>query len=326
MLLRFFKDWTLPVAIVIGVSIYLLFHYVEVLQPVAQWYAPHNNAVLPDFMFLILFVTFCKVDFKKLLPVPWHLWVGVAQLLFVGAIMAVVLLFDLSLQWLIAVESVLVCVICPCASAAPVVTAKLNGRLEEMTAYTFLSNFYSALLIPLCFPLFPNADGSPADISFLPVFFKILWKVSVVLIGPMVAAFVVKHALPGLHRRIIAVKDLSYYLWAASLTVVSGTTAMNILDARHFTTTGFILAIGMGGLVLCILQFAMGRVIGAHFDRRVECGQGLFQKNTTFAIWAATAFLNPLASVGPGCYILWQNIINSIEIWQEEKKGRATTS
>jgi len=33
-------------------------------------------------------------------------------------------------------------------------------------------------------------------------------------------------------------------------------------------------------------------------------------------------FLNPLSSVGPGCYILWQNIINSIEIWQHR---RATT-
>ncbi len=320
-LLRFFKDWTLPIAMIFGIAVYLLFHFVEALRPVGQWYAPHNNDILPVGMFLVLFVTFCKVDFKKLLPVPWHLWEGVAQMLFVGAIMAVVLLCDLSVKWLIAMESVLVCVICPCATAAPVVTSKLHGRLEEMTAYTFLSNFYSALLIPLCFPLLPQGSGSHADMAFVPLFLEILWKVSMVLVGPMVAAFLVKHLLPSWQKRIVSVKDLSFYLWAATLALVSGTTAMNILDAGEHASVAFITAIALGGLVLCLLQFAMGRAIGAHFDRRVECGQGLFQKNTTFAIWSATVFLNPLASVGPGCYILWQNIINSVEIWHERKKA-----
>ena len=34
----------------------------------------------------------------------------------------------------------------------------------------------------------------------------------------------------------------------------------------------------------------------------------------------AYTYLNPRSSVGPGCYILWQNIINSIEIWQKRKE------
>ena len=56
-------------------------------------------------------------------------------------------------------------------------------------------------------------------------------------------------------------------------------------------------------------------------DKVIEAGQSLGQKNTAFAIWVATAFLNPLSSVGPGCYILWQNTINSVEIWLYRKKG-----
>ncbi|MBF1126112.1 MAG: transporter, partial [Capnocytophaga sp.] len=51
----------------------------------------------------------------------------------------------------------------------------------------------------------------------------------------------------------------------------------------------------------------------------IESGQALGQKNTAFAIWIAATYLHPLSTVGPGCYILWQNIINSIEIW---KKGK----
>ena len=80
------------------------------------------------------------------------------------------------------------------------------------------------------------------------------------------------------------------------------------------------------GLVLCLVQFAVGRYIGHFFDRTVEAGQGLGQKNTAFAIWIASAYLNPLSTVGPGCYILWQNIINSIEIWRERTKSKSFVS
>ena len=54
--------------------------------------------------------------------------------------------------------------------------------------------------------------------------------------------------------------------------------------------------------------------------------QGGAQKNTAFAIWIASAYLNPLSTVGPGCYILWQNIINSVEIWQSRKQGNEYAS
>ena len=81
--LDFLKNWTLPVAIFMGIAVYVLFTSVPVLKPVGEWYAPYNDHVLPDFMFLILYVTFCKVNFRKLLPVKWHLWVCIQQVVFV---------------------------------------------------------------------------------------------------------------------------------------------------------------------------------------------------------------------------------------------------
>jgi BASS family bile acid:Na+ symporter len=114
------------------------------------------------------------------------------------------------------------------------------------------------------------------------------------------------------------VKDLSYYLWACSLMIVSGTTVKNICHAD--TSAAFLLVIGGLGLVICIVQFAVGRWIGHYFGSTTEAGQGLGQKNTAFAIWIAYTYLNPLSSVGPGCYILWQNIINSVEIYGAKKK------
>lgn len=323
---RFIKNWTLPVAMTTGIVAYLLFHFVPVLQPIGRWYAPYNGNVLPDFMFLILFVTFCKVDYKRLIPVKWHLWIGIQQVAFVLALVGLILGFGITGKALIMFEAVLVCIIGPAAAAAAVVTAKLGGNLEEMTTYTFVSNFISALLIPLCFPLLPQANAAVADIEFWPLFMQILWKVSMVLILPMLLAYIVKHRMHRFHRWLVGIKDLSYYMWGCSLVVVTGTTAMNIREAWEQTSVFFLVSIAFMALILCVVQFATGRFIGHYFDKAIEAGQGLGQKNTAFAIWVATAFLNPLSSVGPGCYILWQNIINSVEIWIYRKKGLEQSS
>lgn len=323
---RFIKNWTLPVAMTTGIVGYLLFHFVPVLQAIGRWYAPYNDNVLPDFMFLILFVTFCKVDYKRLIPVKWHLWIGIQQVAFVLALVGLILGFGITGKALIMFEAVLTCIIGPAAAAAAVVTAKLGGSLEEMTTYTFVSNFISALLIPLCFPLLPQANAAVADIEFWPLFMQILWKVSMVLILPMLLAYIVKHRMHRFHRWLVGIKDLSYYMWGCSLVVVTGTTAMNIREAWEQTSVFFLVSIAFMALILCVVQFATGRFIGHYFDKTIEAGQGLGQKNTAFAIWVATAFLNPLSSVGPGCYILWQNIINSVEIWIYRKKGLEQSS
>lgn len=313
--IRFLKDWTLPVAMLSGSLIYLLFAFTPALDSAATFLAPVCDQILPLFMFLILFVTFCKVDFKKLVPVRWHLWIGIQQVAFVALLVALVLWFKVSGYTLILMEAVLTCIIGPCAAAAPVVTSKLGGNLEEMTTYTFLSNFITALLIPVCFPMIDKA----ADISFAAAFLKILNQVCVVLLLPMLLAFIVKHTMHRFHKWVTGVKDLSYYLWGCSLMLVTGTTVKNIVHAD--SPVSFLLLIAGLALMLCIAQFATGRFIGHYFDATIEAGQALGQKNTAFAIWIAYTYLNPLSSVGPGCYILWQNIINFVEIWRERKKG-----
>ena len=314
-LLRFLKEWTLPVAMLTGTLIYLVFAFTPQLDEAGVFFEPIIDAIFPMFMFLILFVTFCKVDFHKLRPVGWHLWVGVFQVAFVVMVVSAVLIFHIKGDNLILLEALLTCIIGPCAAAAAVVTAKLGGNLEEMTSYTFLSNFLTALLVPVCFPLI---DPS-VDMGFWVAFFIILYKVCLVLLVPMVLAYIVKHFMHRLHQRIISIKDLSFYLWGCSLTIVTGTTVKNIVHAE--SSVAFIVVIALSGLMVCLLQFAVGRYVGHFFHRTQEAGQALGQKNTAFAIWIAYTYLNPLSSVGPGCYILWQNIINSIELWEYERHG-----
>lgn len=299
-----------------GAVLYLLFAFTPQLDDMATAMEPFFATILPLFMFLILFVTFCKVDFRQLRPVAWHGWVALFQVLFIGVLMALMLMpsDEPSASAKVLMEALLMCCISPCATAAAVVTQKLGGSLEQMTTYTFLSNFLTVLLAPLCFPLIEKG----ADITFLAAFTKILHEVFLVLVVPMLLAYVVKHHIKGLHRRIVAVRDLSYYLWACSLMIVTGTTVKNIVHAE--VSVWLLTDIALLGLLICVVQFAVGRFIGHYFDHTQEAGQALGQKNTAFAIWLSSAYLNPLSSVGPGCYILWQNIVNSVEIWLHRKK------
>ena len=314
-LIRFIKDWTLPVAMGAGAALYLMFAFTPQQDEAATAMGPFFATILPLFMFLILFVTFCKVDFRQLRPVAWHAWVGVFQVLFVGVLMLFLVKGEGKMEdSKVLLEALLMCIISPCATAAAVVTQKLGGSLEQMTTYTFLSNFLTVLLAPICFPLIEKGS----DITFMAAFLKILHEVFLVLVMPMLLAYVVKHYMHRLHRKIISVRDLSYYLWACSLMIVTGTTVKNIVHAE--VSVWLLAAIALLGLVVCVVQFAVGRYIGHYFNHTQEAGQALGQKNTAFAIWLSSAYLNPLSSVGPGCYILWQNIVNSIEIWQYRKK------
>lgn len=311
--LKFLRDWTLPVSMLFGTLMYLLFAYTPALEEAAVFFDPIFELILPWFMFLVLFVTFCKVDFHKMRPVAWHGWNILVQLLTVALIVAVILYFHLQGNDLILMESALTCVIAPCATAAAVVTSKLGGNLESITTYTFMTNFITALLVPLCFPMV----DPDVTMTFWQSFLQMLYKVCMVLVMPMVLAYIVKHFMHRLHQKIISIRDLSFYLWGCSLTIVTGTTVKHICHAQ--TSVWFLLMIALLSLLFCIVLFVVGRLIGRHYGCTVDAGQASGQKNTAFAIWIAYTYLNPLSSVGPGCYILWQNIINSVEIWQHRK-------
>ena len=85
-----------------------------------------------------------------------------------------------------------------------------------------------------------------------------------------------------------------------------------------------LLMIAALSLVLCFVQFVIGRFIGRHLGEEINSGQALFQKNTALSIWVAYMYLNPVASVGAGCYVLWQNIINSLELWAYRRQQESS--
>ena len=154
----------------------------------------------------------------------------------------------------------------------------------------------------------------------------ILEKVAAVLVLPLLLGWLVQHfggqdgksiLMRRLRDGIVGMRDLSFYCWAFSLCITSGITVKNIVHSGVGAVV--LVLIGLLTLAVCFLQFWLGRFVGRHVGERINCGQALFQKNTALAIWVAYMYLNPVASVGAGCYVLWQNMINSVEIWKASK-------
>ena len=314
-IIRFLKDWTLPVSITMGTLCYLTFYYVPQLDALGDSLAPVFDVIFPLFVFLTLFVTFCKVDFHQMRPHRWHVGVLVAQLLLVAVNIVVIFMVEANVEQKLLWEALLTCIIGPAASASPVVTGKLGGNISTMSTYVLISSLASALLIPLVFPMLEQT----VHVSFFSAFLIILQKVSIVLLLPLVLGWLMQHYVKGVCARIAAMPNLSFYCWAISLSITTGITVKNIVHSE--ATLTLLLMIAVATFLLCWVQFGIGRLIGRHLGEEINAGQALFQKNTALSIWVAYMYLHPVASVGAGCYVLWQNIINSLELWQYRKKG-----
>ena len=312
--IRFIKNWTLPVAIAVGSICYLTFYWIPALDTLGNQLSPVFDVIFPLFVFLTLLITFCKVDYHQLRPHRWHTGVLVAQLLLIAVTIGIIFWVEEHAEQKLLWEALLTCIIGPSASAAPVVVGKLGGNINTMTTYVILSSLASTILIPLVFPILEPAAG----VAFLDAFLVILHKVAIVLLLPLILGWFIKHYLPRLQRRIASMPNLSFYTWAISLSITTGITVKNIV---HSDATLMLLGwIALTTLLLCFVQFLIGRSVGHWLGEEVNAGQGLFQKNTALSIWVAYKYLNPVASVGAGCYVLWQNVINSFEIWQDRKR------
>lgn len=105
----------------------------------------------------MLLLTFCKISPRDLKLRPLHVWLLLIQI--IGALAAYLLLFRFDK---IVAEGVMVCIICPTATAAAVITSKLGGSAASLTTYMLLANIGAAIAVPILFPL---VEVHP-DVSF----------------------------------------------------------------------------------------------------------------------------------------------------------------
>lgn len=314
-LIKFLKDWTLPLAMLAGVVGYFAFAHLAFLGAVKPFVNGLVSVLTPSLIFAQLLLTFCKIEPKELVPKAWHVWLLSIQAVSCCAIALLLIGCPMDEAYREVFEAAMVCLICPTATAAAVITGKLGGSASTLTTYTLLSNILAAIAVPLVFPLVePHAD-----VTFAVAFLKILSKVFPLLLVPFFLALLLRYCLPRLHRMLLAYSGMAFYLWAVALTIVMGQTVRSLVHGTADVLVEVLIA--FAGLVTCCLQFYLGKRIGSAYHDRISAGQALGQKNTVLAIWMAVTYLNPLASVGPGSYVVWQNIINSWQLWKKRKKA-----
>ena len=334
---KFIKEWMLPIAMVTGASLYLIYHCMpEWVHRAGPVLSEIVSVLQPLLIFSMLFLTFCRIEPKDLKPHRWHWWLLLIQ----GGLFT---LLGFLVVWLrslwpedtvvagILIECAMLCLICPTATAAAVVTRKLGGDVPGITTYIVLINLLTALLVPAIVPLVHPQNG----VDFWAAFNMIMAKVFPLLISPCLCAWLVRYLFPKLHRRLLRYPDLPFYIWSVALTLAIALTAKAIVHTTM--SVGMLLAMSGVSLVCCVFNFAAGRHVGEQYRprlvlhgrsrnvtedsvldgkavRRVTAGQSLGQKNTIFAIWLAYTFMTPETAIIGGLYSIWHNIYNSSQL------------
>lgn len=293
---KFLEKYLLPVAMTLGIA----FH-----NPLSK-----VSHIIPYLIFIMLFITYSRVSWNDIRLTKFHYILLAIQ--YVGS--AVVYLALRPVNETLA-QAAMICVLAPTATSAPVVAGLLGGNISSVAAYSMISNLSVAMIAPVFLSLVGNAGEA---VSFGASFWYIFQKVMPVLVLPFVLAMLAQKILPKAHKKIQDAQIISFYLWSIALTIVIGQVTKFVITQSSIS---FVLeiTIGITALVICLLQFFFGRRIGRAFDRTVAGGQGLGQKNTILAIWLTQTYLNPLASLGPGMYVLWQNLVNSWQIWRKKR-------
>jgi len=314
---RFLKDWSLPLSMIAGCSAYFLCQGLELSKNVEEAIVESVAYVQPTLIFCMLTLTFCRIRLQDMRLKGWQWWL----LAFQAGIAALLCLLHQMVEdetSRVFLQSTMLCFLCPTATAAAVVTAKLGGNVGSLTAYTMLINLMAAVLISAFVPLV-NPAG---ELSFGHSFWMIIKKVFPLLIFPLFLALIIRRISPTLLRWLTSIPDLPFYLWLVSLSLAIAVTTRILVHAR--VSWLLCLLILTGSLVACIMQFAVGRLVGRHYDEAVTAGQACGQKNTVLAIWVGYTFLDPLTSVAGGFYTIWHNVFNAWQLYQKNKPNHST--
>lgn len=290
------KPWMLPIAMLGGIVFHSFMEKVEFIAPYL--------------IFLMLYITFCKANFHQLRLTRMSLLLLLVQI--PGSVAAYYIFLPLGTD---VAQGAFICVFCPTATAAPVITAMLGGSISALIAYSIISNISVAVLAPVLFTFL----GNGAEMDFLDSVLTISAKVIPLILLPLAAAIITGRISPRTRKAIATHQQLSFYIWAVSLFIVVGR-AVTFVMAEPIEMASRMILIAIVAGVMCACQFYVGRRIGNACGDKIAGAQGLGQKNTVLAIWMALSYLNPISSVGPAAYIAWQNTINSLQLYFHAKR------
>ena len=241
-------------------------------------------------------------------------------------------------------QGMLMCFIMPTATAAPIIAGKMGGSIQNLTTFTLLSNFATAIIGPATFPLINPAS----DMTFWPAFLLILSRISPLLLGPFFAAWLLRLGYQAKTKKEFVlptkIAQIPFYLWVCSIIVLSSVVTETVVSNFQLQLSNIFILLGLS-FVACLVQFGLGKLIGYYLPAAskgtdyqdvlinpaaapktmagvssITAGQAFGQKNTSLGVWMAQMYLDPMASLGAAAYIVWQNLFNSVQLMVAARK------
>ena len=272
---------------------------------------------VPYLIFTILLLNFTAVEIRKLRLL--HMTgMNIALLLFqiVVSLGGYLLTKVLGGDEIIA-QGILIAIICPVAASSVVISCYLGANRETVTAHVILGN----LMVAIVAPIFFSFIGVQQQMPFLESFWLILKRVSPIIAFPFFLALGLQMWIPAANAFINRFKGYSLYIWALALAITLGQT-INFIFVHGGENRQSIIILGIVSVLICAVQFGVGKLIGHKYGDTVAGGQMLGQKNSALGIWMANIYLFPLASVSIALYSIWQNLFNSWQMYMYEKKHK----
>ncbi|MBP3289904.1 MAG: transporter, partial [Alistipes sp.] len=292
-----FRTAAMPLGMIVGALLCREMEWAE---------AATKGWLTPMFIASMLFVTFCRVDARKIRFSWLHLWLLAFQVIGSFAVY-----YALSWADVVVAQGGMICVLAPVAMGAVVIGGMLGANLESMAAYSLLCNMFIAFFAPFMLSTYGNGECT---------MIQILQRVAPMLIAPFLAGQLCRLMLPKVSGWISNHSQISFYIWLMSLTVIIGRTTCFLLDHGENRVVQIVLAVV--ALVICLSQFTLGRYLGRRVGDAAAGGQSLGQKNTVLAVWMSQSFLDPISCVAPTAYIVWQNIVNSYQLYLKGKEEK----
>ena len=300
-----------------------------------KWFLP-LKPTLPWLIFFMLFFTFCKVNPLDLRLHKWH-WVVLGTQLMLSFLTYILVLHFTGDP--ILAQGLLMCFIMPTATAAPIIAGKMGGSIQNLTTFTLLSNFATAIIVPATFPLINPA----ADMTFWSAFLLILSRISPLLLGPFFAAWILRIIYQKRTKKEFVLSTrlavIPFYLWVASIIVLTSVVTETTITNFQSQLSNILILL-VCSFFICLIQFGLGKLIGYKMPAAskgrdyqdvlinpaaapktmegvssITAGQAFGQKNTSLGVWMAQTFLDPLSALGAAAYIIWQNLFNSAQLF-----------
>jgi BASS family bile acid:Na+ symporter len=201
----------------------------------------------------------------------------------------------------------------PTATAAPVVISLFKKNVDYVILAVVITNCLVAFFIPFILPLIVPGNDNISVVNAL------MSTLMIVLI-PLAISQVIKKISSKLAKTLSSRKNIPFYIWLIVLYLATSKASLYLLSSSTSLLT--ILEIALISLILCILNFIIGKYIGGKKYYK-EASQSLGQKNTMLMTWVALEYISPLAVLGPVFYLIFQNIYISILL--RDSKGINST-